>query len=260
VFARRPVLVSYSTTSLFLVNTVNHFGHVGGVHCLVARLLAGQLPFLLLQGLCNVRGRRRPRTMCHGPCAVRVHVGRCLRTCSCELRHPAVTHCIPPVPPLSPCSCAQIVYVLRGVLLPRVGASLVEALRCKVFPTVLALPAEALKPLSKEQFGDIMAVMEALLTAFRSGPVLLPRPDAPLPAGRDAMAALAASAVPPGDLDSGGSRYACLRRSSPSPSPPSRFPLARPCPFPPPSLPMCPPCLHPGPRASHCSSAYRGHR
>ena len=55
-FAARPALASYAFTSMYLVNSVNHFGNAGGFHLMVERLKDGKaLPFWLVHSIVNVR-------------------------------------------------------------------------------------------------------------------------------------------------------------------------------------------------------------
>ncbi len=148
------------------------------------------------------------------------------RGCSDCCRLPLTPHPSPPPPhpspplahvirdpwPIAPHPLhMQTVYMLRGVLVPHVCASIVELLRCTVFSTVLSMSNDAIKHVSKEQFVELTSVMEGLLTAFRSGPVRLPAPDAPVATSAAAMAELAASGSPLAEVDSGGS--ARLHRS-----------------------------------------------
>ena len=91
-------------------------------------------------------------------------------------------------------------FILRGVLVPKVCVSLVELLRCTVFSTVLSMSSDAVKHVSKEQLSDLTTVMESLLTTFRTAPMALPLPDQPL---TPALVELASADRQVVDVDSG---------------------------------------------------------
>jgi hypothetical protein len=150
VYSRRPPLTSFGFTSMYQVNSINHFGVLGGFHRMCERLDEGtrgvDMPFWLLWRIVKV-------------CIVLV-VGPivCVRVC-------LQSHRDDTLPPTSVfvCLCRQVCCSIRSVLRRSVSSALTERLSHTVFPTLLAMSHDMLKFASKEQLVSVTHFMELLM-------------------------------------------------------------------------------------------------